>query len=188
MSALARNIKRLREERGLTQVGLGRLCGLTQPQISLYESGSDVPEVGQLLKLARGLLVTMETLVEGVDEQFDAVYQGLRAGITVEPGDDVPPREMSMGEMFPGSPAVADHGESSEALASPETVNAIDRVMAELATLRGRLVPGPDPVDGTERARGSEGTIRSRLGGREKTRKKTPTKRPPTEDRKQRQG
>lgn len=188
MSTLARNIKRLRLERGLTQVGLAQVTGLKQSAISLYETDGDMPGLVSLLKLATGLLVPLETLVEGVDERFDVVYQGLRAGVAVEVSGDTPPRELSMAEMFPGAPTVTGHGESPETLASPETVGAIDRVMAELATLRGRLVPGPDPVDGAERARGSEGTVRGRLGGREKARKKAPAKRPPTEDRKQRQG
>lgn len=191
MATLAENILQIRHARGFTQVRLAEVCGLTQPQISAYESGGDVPGLSALLKLATGLRVTLETLVEGVDVKFDIVIRELNreltASVTTNPDaehtelDTAPAArtsDISMEQVVPGYPGnhSVERYEPTEALAAPETV--LDRIMAELLTLRGRVVSGPNAVDGVRRPGSSEGPVRRREGDRRKARKKTPPKRP----------
>lgn len=92
MNTLGSNLKRLREAtlingKPMTQDQLGTVTGLPQTAISKYEKGKSVPNVRALLKLAAGLRVPLETLVEGLDVRFDVVYQGLRATVTVQDGE-----------------------------------------------------------------------------------------------------
>ncbi|MFC4054914.1 helix-turn-helix transcriptional regulator [Actinomadura syzygii] len=68
-------IRLRRRARGLTQAGLAERAGLTQPAISLLESGSRVPSLPALERVADVL--------------------GLRVTVAVEPAD--PPGPLSRG-------------------------------------------------------------------------------------------
>lgn len=61
--AFAENVKRLREEKGLTQAELAKLVGITQPTIAQYEIGIKVPTIIIGVRLAKKLGTTCEELI-----------------------------------------------------------------------------------------------------------------------------
>lgn len=61
--ALAENVKRLREEKGLTQSELANLIGVAQPMVAQYEKGMKVPTIITGVLLAKRLGTTCEELV-----------------------------------------------------------------------------------------------------------------------------
>jgi transcriptional regulator with XRE-family HTH domain len=61
----ARNLRALREERGLSIEALGDAAGLHFTQISRYERGVREPKVTAIVKLARGLGVPPARLFDG---------------------------------------------------------------------------------------------------------------------------
>lgn len=62
--AFAENVKKLREEKGLTQEELARLVGITQPVIAQYEKGIRIPTIVNGVILAQKLGTTCEELVK----------------------------------------------------------------------------------------------------------------------------
>lgn len=62
----ARNVARLREERGMTQEALGWACGIAQTTIARIESGERKPTLTTIFKLARGLDVPPAELFAGI--------------------------------------------------------------------------------------------------------------------------
>jgi ribosome-binding protein aMBF1 (putative translation factor) len=63
-SALARNLRTYREDRGLSQKRLAKRAGTTLAVIRSIESGRDLPDIATLLRLAEALGVCCATLVE----------------------------------------------------------------------------------------------------------------------------
>lgn len=61
--AFAKNVKRLREEKGLTQQELTDLVEIAQPTIAQYEKGTKVPTIITGVDLAKVLETTCEELV-----------------------------------------------------------------------------------------------------------------------------
>lgn len=61
---LARNIKRLREEAGLSQKGLAEQSGVPRPTIAHLESGQANPTLGVVIKVAAALCVNIDGLME----------------------------------------------------------------------------------------------------------------------------
>lgn len=185
MPRLADNLKRLREAHPLTQEALGALTGLKQTAISRYEKGKALPDLRSAMKLATGLRVSLETLVEGEDVRFDAVYKDLRVSIETHDGEPQSASEphvsgtrtsTTLAQIVPGYEHYpVPENESPEDVAPPETVLA--RIMADLASLRGRIVSGSDAVGDRRRAGSGEGDVRRDVGARRKARKKTPTRR-----------
>lgn len=62
--AFAKNVKRLREEKGLTQQELANLIEVAQPTVAQYEKGMKVPTIITGVLLAKKLCTTCEKLVE----------------------------------------------------------------------------------------------------------------------------
>lgn len=187
MPRLAENLKRLREAHPLTQEALGALTGLKQTAISRYEKGKTLPDLRSAMKLAAGLRVSLETLVEGEDVRFDAIYKDLRVSITTGDNEEEPietpvvgppPTNPSLEQIVPGYDASQSvtPDDPPENLAPAATV--LDRIMADLLTLRGRIVSGSDSVDDRRRPGSGEGPVRRGVGGRGKTRPKKTPKRP----------
>lgn len=79
--SFAQNLKRLRG--GRSQTAIAEAAGLTQSALSRYEKGKATPDLKTVLKLAAGLRVPLEPLVEGLDVRFDVVYRELQASITI---------------------------------------------------------------------------------------------------------
>lgn len=76
------NIRRIREEKGLTQEQLGDHLHVAKQTVSSYESGRRRPKAGTLLRFAQALDVPIEDLLAGVSDADDpdgtlCVLQGL---------------------------------------------------------------------------------------------------------------
>lgn len=67
-SPLPQRIRAAREELGITQQELGRLCGFGVNQISRYETGTREPSAIGLGKIATALGISMEYLIGLSDE------------------------------------------------------------------------------------------------------------------------
>ena len=63
--SFAENVKRLREEKGLTQAELANLVEVSQPTIAQYEKGLKLPSIITGADLAKRLGTTCEELVKG---------------------------------------------------------------------------------------------------------------------------
>lgn len=62
--AFAENVKRFREEKGLTQQELAEFVEITQPMIAQYEKGLKLPNIVTGVLLAQKLGTTCEELVK----------------------------------------------------------------------------------------------------------------------------
>lgn len=65
---LARNLKQLREARGLTQAQVAKLAGVPRPTWSSLESGGGNPTLAVLIKVANALALTLEELLSAPRE------------------------------------------------------------------------------------------------------------------------
>ncbi len=61
------NLRRVREDRSLSQEALADLAGIHRTEASLLERGGREPELGTLLKLAAALDVPVAVLCEGIE-------------------------------------------------------------------------------------------------------------------------
>ena len=64
MASIGENIKRLREEKGLSQAELARLINKTRAAISQYESGETTPRMGAIEDMARVFGVKKSAIIE----------------------------------------------------------------------------------------------------------------------------
>ena len=64
MADISTNIRRLREDAGLSQERLAAKIGKTRSAISQYENGTSMPRMGVVEDLARALGVTKAELIE----------------------------------------------------------------------------------------------------------------------------
>ena len=62
-SGLAKRLKQLRAERGLTQAALAKRAGVTLSYVGRLEIGKHDPQLSSLRKLAKALKVTVGELV-----------------------------------------------------------------------------------------------------------------------------
>lgn len=65
-AVFAGNLRRLREQAGLSQEELAFRCELHRTEVSLLERAGREPRLGTIVKLARGLDVAPVALLEGV--------------------------------------------------------------------------------------------------------------------------
>ncbi len=63
--SFAENVRKLREEKGITQTELADLVGVAQPTIAQYERGLKFPTIITAVNLAKVLDSTCEELVSG---------------------------------------------------------------------------------------------------------------------------
>lgn len=63
------NLRRIREDRGLSQEALADVAEIHRTEASLLERGRREPEMGTLLKLAAALEVPVAALCEGIKWQ-----------------------------------------------------------------------------------------------------------------------
>lgn len=73
----AERLRRIREERGLTQLALAATCGWSVQKISLYERSARSPSLTDLALLAEALHVSIAELVEAPPDSADPVAQEL---------------------------------------------------------------------------------------------------------------
>jgi transcriptional regulator with XRE-family HTH domain len=62
---IGETIRRLREQRGLTQTGVGEMLGVTFQQIQKYERGTNSIAAARIPGLCNALGVSLEELFEG---------------------------------------------------------------------------------------------------------------------------
>ena len=62
---IGRRVRKLREERHLTQEALAEAAGVSVPYVSHIERGIKKPSLGTLLRLSAALDVTVDTLLRG---------------------------------------------------------------------------------------------------------------------------
>lgn len=75
MSDIARKLKQLRIERGLTQYELAKKLNVTQNAIHNWETGKREINISMLEKISIILNVPLKTFFEIEDEDFGTVYQ-----------------------------------------------------------------------------------------------------------------
>lgn len=63
-SGLAKRLKQLRAERGLTQAALAKRAGVTLGYVGRLEIGRHDPQLSTLRKLAKALKVTVAELID----------------------------------------------------------------------------------------------------------------------------
>jgi transcriptional regulator with XRE-family HTH domain len=62
-------MKKAREKKGLSQAQVGRIIGVGQPAVDKWESGLTEPSATSLGKLARGLGVTIRSLLPPAEQE-----------------------------------------------------------------------------------------------------------------------
>lgn len=74
---IGQNIRRMRTERGLTQDDVAEYCGVSRPNVSMWENGTNVPRMGNIEKLARLFGVQKSDIIEErqpVDAKAEQVF------------------------------------------------------------------------------------------------------------------
>lgn len=66
--AFSENLKKIREENGVSQAELAEKVGVNQSLVARCEKGSRIPNIVLGVELATALGTTVETLVNGTDE------------------------------------------------------------------------------------------------------------------------
>lgn len=67
MSAVGRNIRKLRESHGMSQADLAKVAGVTDKAVSTWEMGLKQPRIVALTKVAEHFHVTISELYEDID-------------------------------------------------------------------------------------------------------------------------
>lgn len=70
MPTVGENIARLREQRGLSQVGLADLLKVRQPSVAKWEKGKN-PSAKTLVKIAKALRCSVDDFFEDVDVEYE---------------------------------------------------------------------------------------------------------------------
>ena len=66
--AFSENLRKLREEKGISQAKLAEKLGISQMAVYGYETGIRVPNVLLACCIAEALGTTVETLVNGIEK------------------------------------------------------------------------------------------------------------------------
>ena len=74
-------IKKRREEKGLTQVDLALLLGVSQIYVSQFETGGLVPSKNLIKKITKFLSVSAETLDKELHQFYEARREELKKKI-----------------------------------------------------------------------------------------------------------
>lgn len=102
-------IARLRRKKGLTQIQLAQLVGVTDRAVSRWETGAGMPDAAVLTALADALSTTVDALLalpEMKASQADAPTQA-SAGTRTKPSASMPPRTGSKDISFVPAPEAA---------------------------------------------------------------------------------
>lgn len=65
---ISRNLKKIREQKNISQKDIEELTGIKQPQYYRYESGERLIPLTHLIKIAVALEVELKDLLNGIDE------------------------------------------------------------------------------------------------------------------------
>jgi transcriptional regulator with XRE-family HTH domain len=77
-SLVADRLRRVRENRGLTQRELARLCGIGENQINKYENGGSDPSLANLKVIAQVLEVSADYLLGLSDHPIGSLNEKLK--------------------------------------------------------------------------------------------------------------
>lgn len=76
VATFGENVKKLREAAGLKGIDLAERLSVSPPVVSAWENNrTGLPETPTLLKLAKALDCTVDDLLAGIDEEYDAITQ-----------------------------------------------------------------------------------------------------------------
>ena len=81
--SIAENIKRLREQHGLTQEELGEIAGVSAKAVSKWESGQADPRMGAVQKLADHFHISKSVIIDDYVE--DARQRALEKAFSDRP-------------------------------------------------------------------------------------------------------
>jgi transcriptional regulator with XRE-family HTH domain len=115
---IALNIFSLRHRKGLSQLQLSKLTGLTRASIAQFESGISNPSLESLLKLSQGFQISIDELISGprseckhIKAEDVLVEKKSRPGITIRkllpdknPSTDIEELSLESGRSFNGTP------------------------------------------------------------------------------------
>lgn len=91
------NIRRIRNQKGMTQKQLGEACGIAEPTIRRYELGMLNPKYSTLKKIADGLGVEVMKLIDSDDPEekyrFDTAEDIFNFVIRATRNEPVPTKE-----------------------------------------------------------------------------------------------
>lgn len=76
---IERNIKKLREEHGLTQEQLGEIAGVSDKAVSTWETGSNFPRMGAIQKMADYFGISKSAIIEDKQEETALPYKSTTA-------------------------------------------------------------------------------------------------------------
>ena len=66
---IGHNIKRLREERGMTQTDLAKVVGASDKAVSTWENGTAIPRIGKIEKMAHYFNVPKSEIIGDIEER-----------------------------------------------------------------------------------------------------------------------
>ena len=74
---MVRNLKMLREKKGISQAQLGRMLGVTQQTVNKYENYTTEPDIATLERLAEYFNTSVDYLVGNTDieRKYEVVYK-----------------------------------------------------------------------------------------------------------------
>jgi len=93
MHGIAERLKRLREERGLTQTRLAELLGMAARSYNRWERGGHVPSLEMLIKAADVFQVTLDELVGRSEISTTPSIRNAELQQLVHDVDELPDRE-----------------------------------------------------------------------------------------------
>lgn len=76
---IAENIKKIREQYGLTQAELGEIAGVSDKAVSTWENGTAEPRMGSIQKIAEHFHISKGSIVDDTDQS-----SGQRGGYYVD--------------------------------------------------------------------------------------------------------
>lgn len=80
--SVGENIRKLRQEKGMTQKELGEKCGIADSAIRRYELGGANPKMETLHKIAKALDKSIILLVEGCEDKYPLTTDDYKIDLT----------------------------------------------------------------------------------------------------------
>lgn len=72
---IGKRIKEFRIARGISQMLLAELCDISDPYISYIECGKKIPSLEVMIKIAKALDTSVDTLLEGNQTVYSGIYE-----------------------------------------------------------------------------------------------------------------
>lgn len=72
---IGKRIKEARIARGISQMFLAELCDISDPYVSYIECGKKIPSLEVIIKIAKALDTSVDTLLEGNQTSCSGIYE-----------------------------------------------------------------------------------------------------------------